>query len=277
MQVTKSFILLLCSIFCLTTVMAQGPNKINYKTYIPDSVKIINLQDPKQRIKYPKPFTKEISAGIRMPYRGWSVFFDYGFIRRKEAYKKFEYDYMYDSRVITLEIGERFHSKENKPGLLNSLVAQNINYTPGKKNNFYHAKLMFTNKMLLSGKKNKGNIGIHWVMGAGAVIGLQKPYYINVAGVGVIKYTDTLRTEFLTGLVQNRDLLKGFDELEIIPGAILKSGFQFDFAKNYKRISALEIGGTLEYFFNDVDLMVAQDPRKLFAGFYLSYQFGGRR
>lgn len=257
---------------------AQPAKKIEYKTHLPDSVQIINLQDPKQRIKYDKPFKKEISVGIRIPYRGWALFLDYGFLNRKEDYKKFEYDYLYNARSISLEIGERFHSKEDKPGLLSSLMAnQPANYTYGKINNLYHAKLMFNNRMLLAGKQNKGNIGVHWIMGIGAVVGFQKPYYLDVASAGTIKYSDSTKIPFLTGMVTGRQAFKGWNEVEIIPGAILKSGFQFDIASKYKRVSIFEIGGTLEYFFSDINLMAEQKPQKLFAGVYLSYQFGKRK
>lgn len=277
MQDTK-FIALLLLTFCFTiTSWAQPNKKIDYKTYIPDSVKIINLQEPKTRIKYDKPFRNELSLGFRLPYRGWGFFVDYTLLRRKESYKKFEYDYMYQGYSIALELGERFHAKEEKPGMLTSLLSQPALYTPGKINNFYHAKLIFSNKMLLAGKQNKGNIGVHWIMGLGAVIGIQKPYYITVPNMGSIRYTDSTKAEFLNGFASGREYFKGLNEIEIIPGVLVKSGFQFDIARQYKKLSIIEVGGTLEYFFNDVSLMAEQKPQKLFAGVYLSYQFGRRR
>lgn len=267
-------IFLIIALVHLATLSFAQPRKIEYKSYIPDSVAIVNLQEKEGRKKYGNELKNELSFGFRLPLQGWGIFADYGILRRSESVKRFEYDYIYDTRVFTFELGEKIHPKEQKPSLLMGLVSPDVMYTYGKRNNFYTAKLMYNQRKLLAGKPDKNNISVHWVFGGGVSLGIQKPYYLNIAELGEVKYHDSIRVQFLSGHVMNRSMFKGFDEMEFIPGIILKNGFHFDFARRNNRKSAFEIGGTLEYYINDVNIMVEQKPQKLFISAYLSIQLG---
>ena len=272
MQIRHIFLVIAFLLFSVLS-FAQ-PRKIEYKNYIPDSVAIVNLQEKEGKKKYANALKNEISFGFRLPLQGWGIFADYGILRRKESIKRFEYDYLFDTRVFTFELGEKIHPKEQKPNLLMGLVSSDVNYTYGKRNNFYTAKLMYNQRKLLAGKPDKHNLSVHWVFGGGFSLGIQKPYYLNIAELGEVKYHDSIRVQFLSGHVVNRSLFKGFDEMEFVPGIILKNGFHFDFARRNNRKAAFEIGGTLEYYFSDVNIMVEQPPQKLFVSAYLSVQFG---
>lgn len=252
----------------------QVNQKINYKNYIPDSAKIINIQDPKEKIKYGKSLKTEWSVGYRQPIRGWGFFLDYGFLSRKSDTKKGEYDYLYYTTVVTLELGEKYHPKEQKPNILLGFRSPMANYTYGKINNLYTAKLLVSRRHLLAGKTDKGSISVHWNYGGGFVMGFLKPYYIQVPGFGDIKYSEETRLEFLRGNAIRHNFLKGFGEMQFLPGIALKNGFHFDIARKKNRKSAIEIGGTIEYFFSDATLMMESEPQKAFWGLYLSYQIG---
>jgi hypothetical protein len=274
----RKFTSFVCAVSCIlytSITFGQTNSKINYKTYIPDSIQIVNLEQEKLKTKYPKPFKKEWSVGLRIPNRGWSIFFDYAFLSRSEKVKANEKNIIYNATVITLELGEKIDNKELKEGILGSLISPTgLGYVYGKKNTLYNAKLMVSRRTLLSGKVDKGNIGVYWVAGGGFVLGLLKPYYLDVPGWGEVKYSEDTRNAFLGGQASGHRMLAGFGEMEYIPGITIKNGFLFDFAGNLNKRSALEIGASLEYFFSDVELMVNSKPRNIFAGVYLSYQFG---
>lgn len=249
------------------------PKKIPYEDYIPDSVTIVNIYEEEDRVRYEKPLNSEFSMGFRLPTYGWGVFAEYGFLNRRKDTKRYEQDEIYNSRVLTLEIGEKMHPKEDRASMLVSFVSP-TNYTYGKINNFYTAKLMFSQRTMLSGKPERNSIAASWVFGGGFSLGMQKPYYLNIAELGEVRYSDSLGRAFLGGQVLNRNYMKGFGEMAFIPGIVIRNGFHFDFARNKRRKSALEIGATMEYYFDDVQILLTEDAQRFFLGAYLSYQFG---
>lgn len=267
------FTLLFCA---LQTASWAQPSKIKFKDRLAEEkIDIINLAPEQERIKYGKPTHSEFSVGLRIPNRGWALFVNKGWLKRNETIKRYEYEEVYSTRVLTFEVGEIMSSKEVKPSILVGLLGSSGFHVYGKQNNLYTAKLLFSNRKLIAGKIDKNSIGIHWVYGAGAGIGLLKPYYLKVSEYGSIKYTPENRNIFLSaGAIEGRDMFKGFDEMQFVPALILRSGLHFDFSQNRKRKISLEVGATLEYFTQKVNIMVEEKPSNAFLNVYLALQYG---
>jgi len=252
------------------------PTKIKFKDRLAtEDISVINLAQEQERIKYGKPLKSEFSGGLRIPTRGWGIFVNKGWQKRNESIKRYEYDQVYDTRVLTFEIGEYRASKELSQSFLFGLLSSNGLYTVGKQNNLYTAKLLFSNRKLIGGKIDKNSIGVHWVYGGGVGLGMLKPYYVNINGFGSVKYTEENRNIFLSqGLIEGKNTFKGFDEMEFVPSIVLRSGLNFNFSQNKKRIIALELGATFEYFTQKVNIMVDQKPAQAFLNVYLALQYG---
>jgi len=267
------FTLLFCAFHY--TSWAQ-PSKIKFKDRLAeDKIEVINLTPEQERIKYGKPTQSEFSGGIRIPNRGWALFVNKGWLKRNENTKRYEYEEVYNTRVLTFELGEIMSSKEAKPSMIAGLLGSNGFHIYGKQNNLYTAKFLFSNRKLIAGKIDKNSIGIHWVYGAGAGVGFLKPYYLNINGYGSVKYTPETRNLFLGGGgIEGRNMFKGFDEMEFVPVIVLRSGLHFDFSQNKKRKISLEVGATLEYFTQKVNIMVEEKPTQAFLNVYLALQYG---
>jgi len=78
-------------------------------------------------------------------------------------------------------------------------------------------------------------------------------------------------------------VLRGMDELKIIPGGFAKFGMSFEYHNEPTKIRTLEVGMMLDAFYKQVPIMADInttddfDPNKMFFfGFYLSLHYGKR-
>jgi hypothetical protein len=237
-------------------------------------------------IKKPKPITNEFSVGLRLNSDGWSFMVERGKVKTKDM-KNIEK--FHDVRSLQFEFAERRSPKELKTYGTDAVSGNTSNqtYVFGKVNNFYALRINYAYYKLLAGKPYTSTVSVHWVNAAGVAIGLLKPYYIDAyvsrnGGASYqqesIKYSPENAFSFLTPqlIIGSSGFAKGLGETKIVPGLHLKTGFHFDFSGNKRLVTAVEVGGTGEFYTQKIELVATQKAVPYFFNLYAGIQFGKR-
>lgn len=233
--------------------------------------------------KKPKPIQNEFSFGLRLNTNGWSIFADRGFVKTEETKYR---DMFHDVRILQAEFGERKHPKEIR-STINGDPQRTRPFIYGKVANFYPLKLGYGKRKMIAGKPEPGTVSVHWVYVGGAVVGLEKPYYIEALtvdpGTGrfqqeTIKYSEETKQSFLTEdfILGASGFTQGLGEIKAHFGVHAKTGLHFDFAQRKKTKMALEIGAAGELYTKPIMIMADQKAVPYAVNIYASVQFGKR-
>lgn len=223
-------------------------------------------------------FRKQNAFGIQLRTHGYGVFYEIG------RFKSPRY-----ANVYLIELTEIKHSKEEKTQTGNGFVSNSFVY--GKINNFYQFKLGFGQQYILGQKGNKNGIAVMGLYQGGLSLGLLRPYYVNIQEGGQeksIKYDpDDSSNKFLSaGLISGSSGLgKGWNEMEYIPGAFVKTALRFDFGRYNELIQALQIGLSAEAYSKKIEIMAPRDvtgkdavePKRIFFQGHIAFVFGRRK
>ncbi len=277
-RVFKASILLLASCTAAVQTYAQTTARPVDTTR---KNKVQQIRQPVVR-KGPAGIKNELSFGICLNTNGWSAYTDFGKVKSLDGKRK---DMFYKVRLMQLEFTEKKDNSEKKitsplPGGSGS-----PKYIYGKINNFYALKFGVGSMRMIAGKPDPGAVSIHWLNVIGVSLGMEKPYYVNVAtdpgtatAGNAIKYSETTGSAFL-----NRNLIqggggfsKGLGEMKFIPGGHIKSALHFDFSANRKNVIGAETGLNFEYYSQDISLMANRKGTPYFLDAYVAFQFGKR-
>lgn len=273
------FFLFLTSLL-MNTEVAKGQAAAMPKTkVIPKS----NLQLSKRLLKAP-PIKSEWSAGFRLQSDGWALFADIGTeVKLNPKYPNSQYS----TNLFQIEIAEKIDIRQKL--IINGLSSSSntIGYVFGKVNKFYQARLSYGQRLKIAGKPDSKSASVHWLLAGGLSIGVVKPYKIvalvNDPTLGyiekTIQYEPAYKEVFL-----NPDLIfggagfaEGLNQLKYIPGLHLKTGLHFDFSKEKTTLLAAEVGASVDFYSDPIQIMLDDQNKKTFANMYISFQFGKRK
>ena len=217
-------------------------------------------------------YIKQNGFGIQLRTNCYGIFFEIG-RRRTQRF----------TTTYSIELSE---IKVVKSGGYSFLSP----YIYGKANNFYQAKLGYGQQYILGQKGNKNGVAVIALAQAGLSMGLLKPYYINSRGVGgdvvTIKYSQEDSIRFLSYEPTNSSagFFKGWNELQLRPGAYVKAGLCFDFGRFNESVNAIEIGFSVEGYAKKIDIMapvhddaLGAGPQRLFYQGHIAFVFGRRK
>jgi hypothetical protein len=264
----------------MNTEVAKGQAAAMPKTkVIPKS----NLQLSKRLLKAP-PIKSEWSAGFRLQSDGWALFADIGTeVKLDPKYPNNQYS----TNLFQIEIAEKIDIRQKLTinGLSSSSNA--IGYVFGKVNKFYQARLSYGQRLKIAGKPDPKSASVHLLLAGGLSIGIVKPYKIvalvNDPTLGyiekTIQYEPAYKEVFL-----NPDLIfggagfaEGLSQLKYIPGLHLKTGLHFDFSKEKTTLLAAEVGASVDFYSDPIQIMLDDQNKNTFANMYISFQFGKRK
>jgi hypothetical protein len=216
-------------------------------------------------------YVKQNGFGIQLRTNGYGFFYEIG-RRVSQRY----------TNTYSIELSEIKNPKEEKVGGAENFFGNP--YVYGKVNNFYQAKLGFGKQYIFGQKGNKNGVAVIGLAQGGVSVGLAKPYYINIespSGRKTIKYDSPDSSNFLAansfGNTTGAGFTKGWNELKVKPGLYAKTGLRFDFGRYNESVQAIEIGLSLEYYFQDVQLLALNEPQRLFFQGHLAFVFGRRK
>lgn len=221
-------------------------------------------------------YRKHTAFGLKLANDGYGFFVEVG---RAQSLKK--------SLLFQLDISEKKHTKEDKqsnttysgPGLIF-----------GKINFFYPVKLGLQQQVLLGNKSNKNGISVTANYGGGISLGLLRPYFLEITDTSKSPYQRKfIRYESAdSSLFSNNEnlvyfqatgpnLSRGWNKLSFTPGLYAKAALRFDYGRYNESVSAIEVGGTAEFYAKKVPQLVFSAPKNLFVNIYIAIVFGKRK
>ena len=240
----------------------------------------------------PKVFYRnEWSVAAMLNSNGWGANYRYGkrldarYGKRLGASNK---------RLFEIDFAYMKHPKESK-----TYTYSGARIVSGKKNLAFDFRFAYGKQHEIFRKHDVGGIAIRYFYNFGPSLVLLKPIYYDVADFypvpGWPGYYDPIKRPESerfdshwynsNARVANRaSFLKGFDELNVVPGAFVKFGFNFEYSKQDRIIHALEAGVIAEGFIKQIEIMDFSNPQsgqtkiaknqQFFFTLFVSYRFG---
>jgi hypothetical protein len=216
-------------------------------------------------------YKKQTVYGIKLTSDGYGGFFEIG---RGKSVKK--------AMLYQFEISERKHPKEEKG--TNNFTNFSTPFIYGKINFFYPIKLGVQQQFLFGNKSNKNGVSVTGNIGGGLIVGLLRPYELQVDKGGervFIRYNspDSLR---FTGAdtdqsVSGPNFGTGWKHLKVTPGLYIKPAVRFDYGRLNELVSAIEIGVTAEFYPKKIPQMIYNKEKQFFFSAYFALLFGKRK
>ncbi|MEO6403976.1 MAG: hypothetical protein ABIY51_08000 [Ferruginibacter sp.] len=261
----KKIFLSLLSVCVVFTCMAQEEetNKVSKKAQRKQRINAMSKSEEEGVISYRKHFV----VGGKLTNDGYGAFVEVG---RAQSVSR--------GLLFQLEMTERKHPKEEKQA-----VSQNgspIIY--GKINFFYPVKLGVQQQVLLGNKGNKNGVSITGNIGGGLIVGLLRPYLVEVQKQGnnleFVGYDGADSSYFLNGpFYGGPGLGKGWGQITVVPGIYVKPALRFDYGKYNEMVNAIEVGLTGEFYSKKIPQMVYSKYKQFFFGAYVAIVFGRRK
>lgn len=212
-------------------------------------------------------FRSEAYGGVSFNTNGWGGSFYYS--KHKTAKIK---------RLYSVQFDFVKHPKEYK--IYNPLDENSKGYVFGKMNSFFTMDFGWGEKRIVHEKTREKGVQLSLNWNAGPSFGFVKPVYLEiikfdglrVAGIAVEKYDP--ESHNLTNIYGRAPNSKGLLELNIVPGAFLKCGINFEFSSIRDGLKALEVGAKVNAYPRRIPIMTNVDNKFLFTEFYLCLQFG---
>lgn len=219
-------------------------------------------------------YRKHSVFGFKLTSDGYGGFYEFG---KAQSVRK--------SLLFQLDFAERKHPKEEKQ--TNPFVPASP-FIFGKINYFYPLKLGVQQQYLLGNKTNKNGVSVTANFGGGISLGFLRPYYLEINDTAngnrkQIRYDSPDSSIFtsnskLTELsVSSAGFGKGWGNMKVTPGLYAKAAIRFDYGRYNEAISAIEVGGTVEYYSKDIPQLIFIDQKKLFFNVYVAILFGKRK
>ncbi len=212
-------------------------------------------------------YKKSVAGGVKLTSDGYGGFIEKGI--SKSVTK---------ALLFQLEITERNHVKEEKQSNPFNFSAPIIY---GKQNFFYPIKLGMQLQVLLGNKSSKNGVSITGNLGGGLVLGLLRPYEVEVQKNGentFVRYDSPDSLLFLSGpYFGGPGFGQGWKNLKITPGIYIKPAVRFDYGKFNEMISAIEVGVMGEFYSKKIPQMVYQKQQNFFFSAYVALIIGRRK
>ena len=170
--------------------------------------------------------------------------------------------------------------------IINPYFANSRRYVYGKLNDAFFLRAGMMWKKLLNRKPYWGGVELRFLYGGGFSLGLTKPYYLYVLYFYESPnggYTYEIKTEKFDPSQQSWDdiygrapFTKGLSEIGLHPGLYGKAGLNFEFGKRNTKITALEVGATVDVIPDGLSIMATKTEQIFFPSLYLSFSFGKR-
>lgn len=213
-------------------------------------------------------YRQDISGGIIIHNEGWGGYFRYG---RQLTYNK---RISYSLDIVTMH-----HPKEVK--VVNQQFNDGKGYFFGKLNAMYIVRPGIGMRHIRYEKIREKGVEISFNYSAGPSLGLLKPVYLQILNptndptqfiITEEKYDPNIHDiDFIYGRAKNT---LGLGEMKFSPGVFANLGVQFEYANEDDMIRAIELGGTLDFYFKPVSIMAGNPTQNLFVSLYFKFIFG---
>lgn len=225
-------------------------------------------------------YNAEKAAQVRFHTNGFAIGWYNGTIKTyyRTNFVHYEVGYLKDPH----ELSQRFDYSNP----FNSQAARS--FTFGKQNSLYVARVGWGQRTYYSDMARKRGVSIGSSYEFGGILGLQKPYYLEL-----VRFKDNGTSAYLSTEKYSKDnkdiftnidrifggagFFKAWEEIKPIPGVFGKAGllFQWDTADGY--FTGMEAGIQADVFPKKVPIMINQPNQLLFLNLYISVELGKRK
>jgi hypothetical protein len=261
----RKLILIILSVVVAATSFAQKQSKKERRDQKHKRINALIKQEEEGVVAY----KKHTVFGGKLISNGYGAFMEFG---RMKTVKK--------GLLFQLEISEYKSTKEDKRSTFTT--SYSTPYIFGKQNFFYPVKLGAQQQVLFGNKSNKNGVSITGNFGGGVSLGLLRPYYVQLSSSNTyIKYISPSVSDS-SFLIPGRigggpGLGKGWNEIEVTPGAYIKTALRFDYGSYNEVVSALEVGIVADFYSKKIPIMVYEKQNQFFFTGYVALLFGRRR
>jgi hypothetical protein len=138
---------------------------------------------------------------------------------------------------------------------------------------------------MITEKIRTNGVEVSLVWGLGPSIGLLKPVYLQIGKPGIPYETIVVErydpaVHSVNNIYGRASWFTGVGEMSIRPGSFGRFAFNFEHATTGTGIKSIEVGATVDVFFEEVPIMAEVDGvqnKQVFLEFYLSLLFGKKR
>ncbi|MCG8411863.1 MAG: hypothetical protein MI739_11340 [Bacteroidales bacterium] len=215
----------------------------------------------------PKIFYKnEKTVSINLLTNGFGLGYRYG--------NRINY---YEKRIFDVELSAIKHPKEVKSKALSS---SSKSFVFGKKNSVFDLRFGYGKQNQLNSKKERGSVAIRYFYSLGGDVAFLKPIYYDITYVlpdgTLLKEQEKFNAEIhKSSDVDGRtSFFKGFSEMQFVPGAFIKGGFNFEFSQSETFIHAIEAGIIFQAYISKLDIMAIDNNQRFLFNIYACYRFG---
>lgn len=215
-------------------------------------------------------YKKHLAFGVKLTSDGYGLFVEKA---KAQSISK--------ALLFQVDFSERKHPKEYKQQNDNFFnVSSPLIY--GKINYFYPLKLGVQQQFLFGNKGNKNGVSITGNVGGGLIVGLLRPYMVEVVKNGqrtFVSYDSPDSSLFLdyNVILGGPNLGTGWGNMKVTPGAYVKPSVRFDYGKYNEMLSAIEVGVTAEFYSKKIPQMVLYKQDQFFFSAYIALVFGRRK
>ena len=228
-------------------------------------------------------YTSETAFNLRLHTNGYAFGVDLGKMRT-----------YYSTRILTFEFGELHHPKEIRQGYeyatQTGQVSRPVRF--GKQNNLFVVRGGIGEKRYFTEKARRKGVALGMSYAAGPVLGLLKPYYIEVYEQDVqgtrtqsIRYSEETEAMFLDDrqIFGSSPITRGLGETSLRPGAFGRAAIHLDWGAFDRYVRAVEAGIMVDGFFGKTPIMVEPagtegvENKALFINFFVNISFGVRK
>ena len=146
----------------------------------------------------------------------------------------------------------------------------------GKKNNVGTVQFLFGRKNERFSKFDKNSVALYWNYDGGLTFAIEKPTYYHVlypnGEILIEKFDESIYTKY--GKAQ---FYHGLGELSVVPGLIAMTSLEFNFSKNTKINSSVEIGTSVQTYLRKIELMCNDMNSWYYVTLFINLHFGKLR
>jgi len=186
-------------------------------------------------------------------------------------------DYL-NKRIIDIDFGTLKNSKEVR--LSNPVYQTPGSFIFGKLNSVFFIRGGWGRQHELYRKIDLGGVAIRFFYSGGPVLTFYKPIYYKIlvpvssTEFTIVEQKFDIKKLDPTMIYGKSSFFKGFDELKVLPGIFVKSGFNFEYSKEDKVIHAIEVGAQVMAFPKKIPIMATENNKAIFLSLFASYRFG---
>jgi len=146
----------------------------------------------------------------------------------------------------------------------------------GKENYLLSARLLYGYDMLLFKKADRKGVQINGIFAGGPSIGFISPYYLRSESGNLISYSEFLANP--QSIVGAANYFAGIGEVSATIGLNLRASVMFEFGNFKSNITGFEVGGVMEYFAREVQIVPnATKNYNFYPALFISILFGSRK